>query len=173
LAKENIDRKALRKFSYGLYIVSSILGEKINGQLANTVFQVTSDPPRIAISISKNNLTHEYISKSYLFSISVVSESAPMTFIGLFGFRSGRVIDKFPQTSFKIGITGCPIVTENTISAIEARVIEKIDIGTHTIFIGEIVNAEILNESNPMTYAFYQENLQGKTPKDSPTFIPA
>jgi len=172
MAEQNIDRMALRKISCGVYIVSSILDQKMSGQIANTVFQVTSDPPRIAISISKNNLTHEYILKSGFFSISVVDESATMTQVGLFGFRSGRVIDKFSQTTFKVGVTGCPIVTENTSSAVEAKVIEKIDIGTHTLFIGDVVSAEILAESKPMTYAYYQENLRGKTPVDSPTFIP-
>ncbi len=168
---DQIDRMAMRKLNYGLYIVSSINDKKLNAQVANTVFQVTSTPPRVAIAISKNNLTHEFISKSSLFSISVIAESAPMTFIGLFGFRSGRVIDKFSQATFKIGATGCPIVTENIVSAVEARVIDKLDVGSHTLFIGDILKAEILNESEPMSYFYYQKNLRGKTPVDSPTFI--
>jgi ferric-chelate reductase [NAD(P)H] len=169
---ESINREALKKLSYGLYIVSSILDGKKNGQLANTVFQVTSEPPQVAISLSKNNLTHEYVEKSGIFSVSILSESTPFAFIGLFGFRSGRVIDKFEKTGHKFGISGCPIVIENAVSAIEARVVKKIDNGSHTLFIGEIINAEIFGNDRAMTYSFYQENLKGKTPKDSPTFIP-
>jgi ferric-chelate reductase [NAD(P)H] len=163
---------ALNKFNYGLYIVSSIAGERINGQLANTVFQVTAEPIRIAASINKGNLTHQYIMESGLFSISVVAESATMIFIGLFGFRSGRDIDKFSKVTFKKGPAGCPIVTEHVVSAVEARVIDRIDIGTHTLFIGEVIHTEILSEEKPMSYAYYQENLRGKTPQASPTYKP-
>ena len=163
---------ALNKFNYGVYIVSSVAGDRINGQLANTVFQVTAEPIRIATSINKSNLTHQYIMESGLFSISVVAESATMIFIGLFGFRSGRDIDKFANAAYKKSPHGCPIVTEHVVSAVEARVVEKIDIGTHTLFIGEIVHSEILSEERPMSYAYYQEHLRGKTPKASPTFHP-
>jgi ferric-chelate reductase [NAD(P)H] len=170
---DNRFREALKSFGYGLYIVASLSADKFNGQLANTVFQVTSQPARIAAAISKNNLTHEYIAQSGLFSVSVVAESAPMTFIGLFGFRSGRVIDKFLKIRHEPGISGCPIVMENTVSAVEARVIEKIDLGTHTLFIGDIIGGRIISDARPMTYSFYQENLKGKTPIDSPTYAPA
>jgi ferric-chelate reductase [NAD(P)H] len=93
----NLDRYALRKMGYGLYIVSSIMDGKPNAQLANTVFQVTSEPAQIAAAISHSNLTHEYISHSCLFSVSILQESAPFTFIGPFGFRSGRVIGMPPH----------------------------------------------------------------------------
>ncbi len=167
-----IDRYALRKMGYGLYIVSSIMDGKPNAQVANTVFQVTSEPARIAAAVSHGNLTHEYINHGRLFSVSVLQESTPFSFIGLFGFRSGRVIDKFASAAHRYGSTGCPIVIENAVAVMETRVVNQIDIGTHTLFIGEIVGAEILNDNPPMTYLYYQEKLKGKTPVDSPTFIP-
>lgn len=87
--------KALHKLSYGMYIVSSKSGEKFNGQIANTVFQVTSEPPTVAVSINKQNLTHDFIEESKVFNVSILSEEAPFTFIGHFGFKSGRDMDKF------------------------------------------------------------------------------
>ena len=85
-----IDRRAFRDMSYGLYIVTSRDQEKMNGQIINTAIQVTSDPPRLAIIINKKNLTHEFITRSRIFAVSVLEEATPLTFIGPFGFRSGK-----------------------------------------------------------------------------------
>jgi ferric-chelate reductase [NAD(P)H] len=156
------DRRAFRDLSYGLYIVTSLDGDRLNGQIVNTVIQVTSDPARVAVIVNKQNLTHEFISKSGLFGVSVLDESAPMTFLGPFGFRSGRDVDKLSQVQFKIGVTGCPLVLEYALSVLEAEVIDQIDLGTHTIFIGDTVNAEVLKEGRPLTYRYYQEFLKGK-----------
>jgi len=166
----NLDFRVFRDLSYGLYIVTSKDGEKINGQLVNTVIQVTSDPPRVAVIINKKNLTHEFIVKSRVFAAMVIDEAVTMTFLGLFGFRSGRDVNKFEKAVFKRGITGCPLVTESTLSAIEAKVINDIDLGTHTIFIADVVNSEVLGTGTPLTYKFYHENLKGKTPPNAPSF---
>ena len=166
------DRRAFRDLSYGLYIVTSLDGDRLNGQIVNTVIQVTSDPARVAVIVNKQNLTHEFISKSGLFGVSVLDESAPMTFMGLFGFRSGRDMDKLSQVQFKIGGTGCPLVLEHALSVLEAKVIDQIDLGSHTIFIGDTVNAEVLKEGRPLTYRYYQEFLKGKAPATAPSYIP-
>ena len=104
--------EAFRKLSYGLYVVSSLKDGQINGQIANALFQVTSNPPAVAVSIKKENLTHNYIQASRKFSISILSQNAPMTFIGLFGFRSGKTINKFEGVNYKSGRTGVPVVLQ-------------------------------------------------------------
>ncbi len=167
-----IDRQAFMGMGYGMYIVSAAHDGKRNGQIANTVFQVTNDPPKIATAISKNNLTHEYIEKSGYFSVTILHEETPMVFIGTFGFRSGRVIDKFENIKHITGITGAPIVTEHASGYIEAKLVDKVDTGTHTLFIGEVVRAEILADTTPLTYEYYRKVIKGKTPIDSPTYIP-
>lgn len=167
-----LDRRVFRDLSYGLYIVSSRDGDRYNGQIVNTVIQVTSEPARVAVIINKQNLTHEFIVKSGMFGVSVLDETTPMTFIGLFGFKSGRDIDKFAKIGFKLGVTGCPLVTEHALSVLEARLIDQIDLGTHTIFIGDTVNSETLREGRPLTYRYYQEYLKGKAPPAAPTFAP-
>jgi len=166
-----MDLKALHKISYGLYVVSSKKGEKINGQTANAVIQVTSEPPTIAIGINKQNLTHEYIKESKVFAISILSQDTPLSFIGKFGFKSGRDIDKFENVNYKAGKTQAPAVLDYTLSYLEAKVIKEVDVGTHTIFVGEIVEADVLKEGEPMTYAYYHQIKRGTTPKTAPTYL--
>ncbi len=117
-------------------------------------------------------MTHDFIDTSKVFAISVLDETTPLTFIGLFGFRSGRDIDKLSRVRSKPGVTGCPLVTEHTISVLEARVVDRIDLGSHTIFIGEAVSSEVLCDGHPMTYQFYHLTLKGKTSANAPTFQP-
>jgi ferric-chelate reductase [NAD(P)H] len=170
LMSGEIDQKAFRNLSYGLYIVTSKDGDRRSGQIVNTVIQVTSDPPRVAIIINKKNMTHELICKSYVFGVSVLDDTATMKFIGLFGFRSGRNIDKFNNVAFKQAVNGCPLVTEHTLSVLEAEVIDSVALGTHTIFIGDVVNTEVLKTGQPLTYQHYHQVLKGKTPPNAPTF---
>lgn len=162
--------KALHKISYGLYVVCSKNNDKINGQIANAIFQVTAEPQTIAVSINKQNLTHEFIEKSKVFSVSVLSENTPMKFIGTFGFKSGRETNKFIDVKYKLGKTKTPIVLDNTLAYFEARLINKIDIGTHTIFIGNVEDGEVLTQENPMTYEFYHKVKGGYSPKTAPTY---
>ena len=167
-----VDRKAFRDLSYGLYIVTSFKGDRLNGQIVNTVIQVTSEPPRVAVIINKKNLTHEFIVKSKVFGVSVLEESAPMAFFGPFGFKSGRDFDKFDKVSFKRGSTGCPLITDHSLSVLEAEVIDRLDLGSHTIFIADVLSSEVLKPGRPLTYQFYHEQLKGKSPKNAPTFEP-
>ena len=168
----DLNRKAFENLSYGLYIVTSRNKDRLNGQIVNTVIQVTSEPPRVAVIINKKNLTHEYISKSKLFGVSILEQGAPFTFFGPFGFRSGREVDKLSKVQFKEGVIRCPLVTEHSLSLLEAQVFDQIDLGTHTIFIGDAVNSEVLKEGRPLTYQYYRENLKGKTHQNSPTYAP-
>ena len=163
--------KALHKLGYGLYVVCSRKGDKFNGQIANTVFQVCSEPPTIAVAINKNNLTHEYIKTSKVFTASVLAQDTPLSFVGRFGFKSGRDIDKLEGIDCKTGETQARVVTENTLAYLEASVIQEVDVGTHTIFIGELVGADIIKEGEPMTYAYYHQVKRGTTPKTAPSYI--
>ena len=166
-----MDKSVLHNLSYGMYVVSSLKGEKYNGQIANTAFQVTVKPVRVAVSINKENLTHEFIMYSGLFSISILSTETPFKFIGLFGFRSGRDVDKFENVAYITGETGVPVVTEHSLGYLEAKVVSSLDAGTHTLFIGEIVNAEKIADGEPMTYAYYHNVLRGKTPEKAATYL--
>jgi flavin reductase (DIM6/NTAB) family NADH-FMN oxidoreductase RutF/rubredoxin len=166
-----MDTRALFKIGYGMYIVGSFKENKINAQIANTVFQISSEPPTIAVSINKKNLTHEYIQESKVFSVSVLDRDTPLPFIGQFGFKSGRDINKFEDVNYKAGSTGSPIILDNTVSFLEARVIQTVDGGTHTIFIGHLADAGILAEKPTMSYEYYHEVKRGTTPKTAPSYV--
>jgi flavin reductase (DIM6/NTAB) family NADH-FMN oxidoreductase RutF/rubredoxin len=167
-----MDLKALYKLGYGLYVVTSRKGDKFNGQIANTVFQVTSEPPTIAVSINRRNLTWEYIDASGVLAVSILCEDTPLSFIGQFGFKSGRDTDKFEGVEYKLGETGVPIVLDNCVSCFEAKVIDRLDVGTHTIFVAEVIGAEVVSDRTCMTYEHYHEVKRGTTPPSAPSYIP-
>ncbi|MGP3702244.1 MAG: flavin reductase family protein [Candidatus Bathyarchaeota archaeon] len=166
-----MDVKALRFISYGLYVVTSRKGEEFNGQIANTVFQVASKPIIIAVCINKQNLTHEYINSSKAFAVSILSKDTPLSFIGQFGFRSGRDVNKLKNVNFKIGKTGVPIVLDHSLAWVDVKVTGKLDVNSHTIFVGEAVDSDIIMEGEPMTYAYYHLVKGGGVPKTAPIHV--
>ncbi len=164
-----IDATALQDISCGLYVVSSTTQERLSGQIANTVFQVTAQPAAVAVSINKKNLTCEAIERSGYFAVSILEETTPMDFIGLFGFRSGREVNKFESVRFETGVTGCPVILDHSLAVIEAKVVGKLDVGTHLVFWGHVVSCRRLKSGIPLTYARYYEK-KGRTPKTAPTY---
>jgi len=167
-----LDEELLFSLSYGMCILCSKKNEKFNGCLVNTVFQITPEPPMIAVSVNRENLTHEYITESRVFTVSVLAEETPMLFMGRFGFRTGRDIDKFQRTNYKLGITGAPIILDNVVGFIEAEVTDVIDVETHTLFISKITACGTIDDSKiPMTYNYYRDVKGGRTPRTAATYI--
>jgi flavin reductase (DIM6/NTAB) family NADH-FMN oxidoreductase RutF/rubredoxin len=167
-----INLHSLFKISYGLYIVSSGNKARGNGFIANTIFQVTAEPPNFAVCCNKNNLTSEYIKESGAFAFSVLARSASPEIFGKFGYKSGRDIDKMAGTTVKYEITGVPIVLDECIAYFECRLIQTFDAGTHLIFIGELLNSSITDDAEePLTYSYYRNVKKGIVPKNAPTYI--
>lgn len=170
--KQMLDLESLFNLSYGMCIISSKRGNDFNGCIVNTAFQITPEPPMIAVSVNRQNLTYEYITKSKVFVISILAEAAPLKFIGKFGFRTGRDTDKFKEVNYKPGITQAPIVLDNTVGFIEAEVVNAIDVETHTLFIARIIACETIDENKtPMTYNYYRDTKGGRTPRTAATYI--
>jgi flavin reductase (DIM6/NTAB) family NADH-FMN oxidoreductase RutF/rubredoxin len=165
-----MNKSAFFKLSYGLYVITSGKDGRFNGQIANTVFQVTSEPSTVAVSINKQNFTHELITACRRFSVSILEEATPMTMIGQFGFKCGRDIDKFEGIGTRTGKTGVPFVTDHAVAFIEAEVVGELDCGTHTIFLGRVVECDTLTTAEPMTYAYYHAVKGGRAPKTAPTY---
>ena len=163
--------KALWDLTYGVYVIGSRRGDKLNAQIANTILQITSEPPIVAVSINKSNLTHDFIRESKVFTASVLNQDTPLSFIGRFGFKSGRDIDKLEGVGYKLGETKAPVIFDNAISYLEVSVDREVDVRTHTIFMGEVVAAEVLNEKICLTYAYYRQVKRGVTPKTAPTYV--
>jgi len=166
-----VDPKALFTFSYGLYIVGTTWEGKPNAQVADAVMQLTADPICIAACLHKDNYTTELLTLSKKFSVSVFVEEVPMPFIGNFGFRSGREFDKFDKCAYRMTDLGLPVVTEHTVAAVEAVVIDMIDVRTHRLFIGEVKSAQILAEGTPLTYANYHKLKKGKSHANAPSSV--
>jgi flavin reductase (DIM6/NTAB) family NADH-FMN oxidoreductase RutF/rubredoxin len=167
-----INFEALFKISYGLYIVSSGSKDKGNGFISNTVFQVASDPPAFAACCNKNNFTAGIIQKSGAFSVSVLGINASPAIYGTFGYKSGKDFDKMAGKTIKYGDTGVPVVLDECISYFECKLVQTVDVGTHLMFIGELMNAEILDDTKePMTYSYYRQVKKGVAPKNAPTYI--
>jgi len=167
-----INIEAFFKISYGLYAVSSCGNGKINGYIANAVFQVTAEPSQFAVCCNKNNFTAELINESKLLSISILKKEADSKLIGAFGYKSGRDTDKFAGVKYMTGSSGVPILLEDTIAWFECRVVKTIDFGTHLLYAAEIIGNDLIDSSGEaLTYAYYRDVKKGKSPKNAPTYI--
>ena len=170
---ESINTKAFRALSYGLYIISAKSGDKAAGCVVNTFQQVTSKPARVSVAINKENVTAGVVLEAGRFEATVLSENASMEHIGLFGFRSSADVDKFAEAAHALDAAGVPYPTEAAVAHFGARVIEKIDVGTHWLIVGEVEEAEVLSSEPPMTYAYYHQVKGGKTPPKASSYEPA
>ncbi|MDA3893341.1 MAG: flavin reductase [Salinivirgaceae bacterium] len=167
-----VDFKALFKISYGLYLVSSGDKNKGNGFISNTVFQVTSEPAKFAACCNKNNYSADIIKNTGAFAASILQQETASNIYGTFGYKSGKDVDKMKGMDIIYGKTGVPIVKNDAIAYIECKVVETIDLGSHLMFIGELVQSEVLDENNePLTYAYYRTVKNGVAPKNAPTYI--
>ena len=167
-----INFEALFKMSYGLYIVCSGDNKTGNGFISNTVFQVTSEPAQFAACCNKNNFTAEFIEKYGNFSISVLHQNTNPEIFSKFGYKSGRDFNKLEGTDLKYGKTGVPVVLNDSVAYLECKVVKKIDVGTHWLFIGELKDAKILDQANEViTYDYYRRVRKGLSPKNAPTYI--
>lgn len=159
---------ALTKLSYGMYILTSLDGERPVGCTINTSTQITSEPTTIMISVNKNNYTNECIKKTGKFALSILSEKSDSVLIGGFGFRSSRDNNKFENVSYEMK-EGLPVIKSANAYLI-CKVVNTLEVYTHTIFIGELIDADIFdNEANSMTYAYYHNVVKGKTPSNAST----
>ena len=163
-----MDKKVLRNLSYGVYVVTSKDKDKNVGCIANSIMQVTSNPSVIAVSINHDNYTNKVIKENNKFGVSILKETTDAKIIGTFGYKSSKDNDKFDGINFK-EISEIPVL-ENTCGYMVCKVIDTMETSTHTIFLGEVINADDYSEENAMTYKYYHENLKGSSPKNAPTY---
>jgi len=163
--------KAFHKLSYGLYLIASEHQGKKAGYIANTTFQVTSEPPQLAISCHKNNYSTQIILDSGSFSVSVLKKEVNMKIIGDFGFMSSTDISKFSGINYIKGQSGAPIVMDSSVAWFDCKVVKSIDLGTHYLIIGEVIDSDEVSDDEPLTYQYYREKYKMYSPKNSPTYI--
>ncbi len=166
-----MDNKAMFKISYGLFVLTAKNGDKNNGCIINTAMQVTSEPNRISVTVNKANYTHDMIKETGKLTVSTISQDADFELFKRFGFSSGADTDKFDGfDAFKEGANGIVYITEGTNSYISAEVEQTVDLGSHTMFICKVTDAEILSDTPSATYEYYHANIK---PKPQETTAPA
>lgn len=157
-----MDSKALYNLSYGIFVLGSVSESKINACITNTCMQIASEPTRVAISVLNQNLTCQMIKDSGFFALSVLDNTCSFDLIKHFGFQSGKNIDKFENFVHKIDKNGCPFIEESVCSVLNCKVLSVQDLGTHTLFVAEVQDANILSKNPPVTYADYQSKIKPK-----------
>lgn len=154
------------QLSYGLYILLAKEGNKLNGCIVNTVVQQTDEPKQISVTVNKNNYTEEMIARTGRLNVSVLDETAGFGTIQQFGFQSGRKVDKFQQeTEYDMAENGLPYIIKGCNAYLSAKVMDSIDLGTHTMFLAHVTDGAILSENPSMTYAFYHAHVKPQPPK--------
>ena len=158
-----LDRKAMHKLSYGLFVLTAKEGEKDNGCIINTAIQAASEPNQMSICVNKANYTHDMIMRTGSFTVSVISQKADFELFKHFGFQTGREVDKFADfNACGRGQNGIYYVTQGTNAYISVKVDKTEDLGSHTMFVGEITDMEVLSDDLSATYEYYMKNIKPK-----------
>ena len=159
-----MDNKVMYSLSYGLFVLSARRGDKDNGCITNTAIQVTTDPNRIVIAVNKSNYTHDMVKETGRFTVSILSEEAKFDLFQRFGFQSGRDVDKFAgfEEHTARDADGIRYVTQGTNAWLSCKVVSATDLGTHTLFLADVLDGGVLSKAASATYAYYQANIKPK-----------
>jgi len=167
-----MDPTALFKIGYGLYVVTANDGSKQNGQIANTVTQVASEPNRIAVSLNKANYTSDIVRKTGVMNVCTLSEDCPFQLFKHFGFQSGRNVNKFADYKhFDVASNGVAYLTKYANAFISLKVFDTVDMGSHWMFICDITESVVLSSVETMTYSFYQKYVKPKPETDKKGWV--
>ena len=158
-----MDKKAMYKLSYGLFVLTAKEADKDNGCIINTAIQAASEPNQLSICVNKQNYTHDMVKRTGEFTVSVLSQNADFELFKHFGFQSGRDVNKFENfTQCSRGTNGIYYITEGTNAYLSVKVKKTEDLGSHTMFRGEITDMEVLSEAPSVTYDYYLNNIKPK-----------
>ncbi len=158
--------KALYNLTYGVYLMSARENGKDNACIINTAVQVANNPTRISVAAIKGNLTHDMILATGKLNLSALSVDAPFSLFEHFGMKSGRDVDKFATfTDVARSENGLLYLTKYSTAFLSLNVVESHDLGSHTLFIGELVDAETLDKAENCTYGYYQTVIKASATK--------
>ena len=157
-----MDKNALFKLSYGLFVLTARQDGRDNGCIINTAMQITDIPKRIQIAVNKENLTHDMILQTGVFNLSVLSQDAVFWVFQHYGFQSGRTVDKFANIPEARTPNGVRYVEGCANAVISGKVITTVDCGTHTLFVAEVTDAKVLSDVPSMTYQYYFDHVKPK-----------
>ncbi len=157
-----IEKEAMYKLTYGLFVLTTTDGEKQNGCIVNTVSMITDNPKRITVFVNKANYTEELLRKTGILNVSILTEKTPFDVFRQFGFVSGREVDKFADKKYPTTENGLYYVPECSNAVLSAKVIDHYDYDTHTLFVAEVTEAKTLSADKSVTYEYYQNHIKPK-----------
>lgn len=157
-----IEREAMYKLTYGLFMLTTTDGEKQNGCIVNTVTMLTDNPTRIVVFVNKGNYSEGLLRKTGIFNVSVLTESAPFDVFKQFGFASGRDVDKFAGGRYETSANGLYYLSDCANAVMSGKVIDCYDYGTHTLFVAEVTEAKKLSDAPSVSYEYYLKNIKPK-----------
>ena len=157
-----LDPKVMRNFSYGLFVLTARDGDRDNGCIINAAMQASSEPLRVTVCVNKANYTHDMIVKTGVFNLSFLTEDATFDTCRNFGFRSGRDADKLAAVTFRRAANGVAYLTRECCAYLSGRVVQSVDLGSHTMFIAEVTGGEVLSSASVATYAYYFAHIKPK-----------
>lgn len=165
-----MNKNVFHKLSYGVYVVSTWDDGRPTGCTANSAMQITSSPATIAVSINHDNYTNYCINETGRFAVSILAEDSDPSIIGTFGFKSGKDADKFKEVKYSVE-DHMPVISDSC-GYVVCEVIDRMETATHTVFLGEVKGAELFEDKDAMTYAYYHKVVKGKSPKNAPIIFP-
>lgn len=166
-----MDSKVMYSLSYGLFVLSARRGDKDNGCITNTAIQVTTTPNRIVCAVNKSNYTHDMVLETGRFTLSILSEEAGFDLFQRFGFQSGRDTDKFAgfEAHVRKDADGIPYVTQGVNAWMSCKVVSATDLGTHTLFLADVLDGGTLSSAPSATYSYYQAHIKPKPAAAAPS----
>ena len=159
-----MNRKAFSRINYGLFIVGAELDGKPQGCIVNSLHQVTSSMPfKFSLTVNKSNETFKAIEAKGSFAATVLAKDTPKDLVNLFGYKSGRVVNKFDGFDVERDGAGNPYVKDHALARFSCKVVEKLDLGNYMLYIAETMEAEVLGEGPALTVDDFK-NDGGSTP---------
>ena len=163
-----IEKEAMFKITYGLFMLTTTDGEKQNGCIVNTVSMLTDNPKRIVVFVNKANYSEELLRKTGIFNVSILTESTSFDVFRQFGFQSGRDVDKFAGGRYETSANGLYYLTDCANAVLSGKVVDYYDYGTHTLFVSEVTEAKTLSAEKSVSYEYYQSNIKPRPTAEPP-----
>ena len=138
----------LRKIPHGLFICGVREGDEINGFTASWVTQGSFEPPLVVMAVRADGISHEIIKRTMRFSLNVL-KSDQKDLAAVFFKPQKALGGRFDSAPFRMGQLGLPII-ENAIGAVECEVVGDVQKGDHTIFVGEVKTAVLLEDEEAL-----------------------
>lgn len=167
-----MNSKAYGKLNYTLALLSAASEGKFHGCIINSFHQVTSSfPPKFTITVNKDNETSRAVESAGSFCVTLLASDCPGSLIDLFGYKSGRAVDKFAGMEVKTDEAGNPYLTEHMASRISCKVVDRLEIGNFVLLVGEATEAEILTSGSTVLTLQEYTNRGKATPSRPPCTV--